>query len=199
MREILYGVLFAAAAFVAGVVLIVFGVSKKKNLLIVASLVCFLLAVISGGITGYRVVSKSYQKARYTYRESKRVYGAIGDAFRLRTGVEIYTALFGPPIAACVEVVQYQDQLIPKIDYAIILHVKTCPEEVQRIVSLRPFSTKILTGYWLAAEDRHTEWFLPSTLGDSVIVYEDYDENANGQSIYTNREMTEAYIVDMLD
>jgi hypothetical protein len=200
MREILYGVLFAAAAFVAGVVLIAFGVSKKKNFLIVASLVCFLLAVISGGTTGYRFVSKSYQKVSDTYRESKRVYGALGDAFRLRTGTEIYTALFGPQTSECVEVVQYQDQLIPKIDYAIIVHVNTCPEEVQRIVSLRPFSAKILTGYWLAGEDRrHTDWFLPSTLGDSVIVYEDFDENANGQSIYTNREKTEAYIVDVFD
>lgn len=200
MEEILYGVLFTAAAFVAGVVLLVFGVSKKKNFLIVASLICFLFAVISGGITGYRFVSKSYQKARYAYQQGKRVYGAIGDAFKLRTGVEIYTALFGSQTSECVEVVHYHDQLVPKIDYAIILHVKTCPEEVQRIVSPRPFSAKILTGHWLAGEDRrHTDWFLPSTLGDSVIVYEDFDENANGQAIYTNREKTEAYIVDVLD
>jgi hypothetical protein len=200
MEEILYGVLCAAGAFVSGIVLIAFGVSKKKNLLIIASLICFLLAVASGSITGYRFVSKSYQKARYTYRQGKQVYSAIGNPFKLRNGPEIYTALLGPQISQCLEVVKYQDQLIPKIDYAIILHVKTCPEEVQRIVSLRPFSAKILTGHWLAGEDhRHTDWFLPSTLGDSVIVYENYDENANGQSIYTNREKTEAYIVDVLD
>ena len=59
-----------------------------------------------------------------------------------RTGDEIYSALFGKTNNSCLKVLNQQDQIVPKIDYAIWLHFKTCPNELNRILQLHNFKTE---------------------------------------------------------
>ncbi len=55
--------------------------------------------------TGFKVLNKTYNK--------------VTDTCKPRTGDEIYNALFDKRQTDCVKILNYQDQVIPKIDYAI--------------------------------------------------------------------------------
>jgi len=125
-----------------------------------------------------------------------RTASRVVNALRPRTGVEIYTALFGKTENECVEVLQYQDQMIPIIDYAISLHFKTCPEELSRILAQHEFKREVLpaTGYYTEV----TPWFQPESLGDSILSFSyQMDETSNGQYIYASMDSTEVYCVDI--
>ena len=80
------------------------------------------------GWTGYQFVTKSYKK--------------VADILKPRTDDEIYNALFGKRKFDCVNVLNKQDQVIPKIDYAIWLQFETCPEELKRILSQHEFTSE---------------------------------------------------------
>jgi hypothetical protein len=114
-----------------------------------------------------------------------------------RTGNEIYFALFGKTESKCLKVLNHQDQVIPKIDYAIQLHFETCPNELKRILKLYDFRTEIhSTKDWKTNED----WFKPETLGDSILVFTyKKDQYGNGQTIYSSLDSTKAFCIDILD
>ena len=76
-------------------------------------------------------------------------YIKVRETFRSRTGEEIYEALFGKQKTNCVAILNYQDQVVPKIDYAIWLQFETCPEELKKILSKYEFSAgKVSTDNW---------------------------------------------------
>lgn len=117
--------------------------------------------------------------------------------FEPRSGIEIYTSLFGEPSSDCVKVIHKQDQVIPKIDYAIFLHFKTCPEELSRILVLRDFEfDKSSTNDWNYADH---PWFKPELLGDTILIYSCWDIRGNGQILYCNQDSTEVYCKDIWD
>ena len=120
---------------------------------------------------------------------------------KFRTGDEAYRDLFGMPDSSCVKVIGFQDQILPKIDYAISLHAKTCPDEMKRLVSLHPFTEKRVPAkeVSLSAIPSH-DWLRPQELGDTIIVYTYVkDEFGNGQTIYCNTSFTEVYLLDIAD
>jgi hypothetical protein len=51
-----------------------------------------------------------------------------------RTGEAIYEALFDKSPFDCVKIVNFQDQIVPKMDEAIWLRFETCPNELKRIL-----------------------------------------------------------------
>ena len=119
-----------------------------------------------------------------------------------RTGDEIYNALFGKTQTSCIKILKYQDQVIPKIDYAIWLYFETCPRELSRILSIHDFNSKTLsTNGWDTDEPLANEnWFKPETLGDSIVVFTyKKDEYGNGQYIYSSLDSTKVFCKDIFD
>jgi hypothetical protein len=130
-------------------------------------------------------------------------YIKVSEIFRSRTGEEIYEALFGKQKTNCVSVLNHQDQVVPKIDYAIWLQFETCPEELKRILSKHEFSAgKVSTDNW-DGEIPYGEtikWFNPKTLGDTIMVYEySSDDSRNIQTIWANLDSTKVFVRDIFD
>ena len=103
----------------------IFGFIKKSRQLKSASLFVLIVFIGLAGWTVFTFVNKSYNK--------------VADTFKSRTGNEIYDALFDKRKSDCVKVLNYQDQVVPKIDYAIWLHFETCPSELKRILAKHEF------------------------------------------------------------
>src|SRR5690606_39355592 len=66
-----------------------------------------------------------------------KTYNKVTETLSPRTGDEIYDALFDKRQTDCIKILNFQDQVVPKIDYAIWLHFETCPDELKRILSER--------------------------------------------------------------
>lgn len=139
--------------------------------------------------TGYRIISKSVNKLTQTLKP--------------RTGEEIYEALFGQDESRCVKVTDFQDQIIPKIDYAIWLQFQTCPTELKRILSRHTFSfAKLEAGSWVESipHGETIDWVNPNLMGDTILVFEySSDDSRNIQTIWTNRDSTIALCRDIFD
>jgi len=188
MKHIILFSIISGLSFITFIALVTGGILKKSRNLLIAGVLFAVLAFCSGLYSGYNIVTKSYQK--------------VDDLLRPRTGKEIYVALFGEPQANCVKIIDYKDQQIPKIDCAIWLHFKTCPEELKRILSKRDFEAeRVSSKGWNSTEPLPNDnWFKPELLGDTIFVYKYLkDEFGNGQTIYANMENDEVYCVDVLD
>jgi hypothetical protein len=188
MKEILIWTALTVTAFIAFLATIIVGLIKKKRKTVLASIAVLLLGLCFGLWTAYLFTSKSYHR--------------LTEIFRPRTGIEIYTALFGQPTTDCIEVLNYQDQVVPKIDYAIWLHYKTCPDELQRILRLHDFKTEIVStkGWDTDGPLANENWFKPETLGDSIWIFTyNKDDYGNGQYIYSSLDSTRVFCKDVAD
>ena len=194
MKEILFWIVASGIIFLLSIILLIIGLVRKKKLLIFSGVFTFLAFIGSAYYTGNMIMEKSVRKVKRTVDEVK-------ENFEPRTGEEIYTALFGKPDSKCLKIIDYQDQKFPVIDYAIWLHFKTCPEEMDRILSNKGFSEeKVLTGLWNTQGPNIESWFKPEQLGDTILMYKYlWDEYTNYQIIYCNLEKTEAYCQDVRD
>lgn len=187
MAEIFILGILSVLLFIGFITTLILGLVLNNRNLIISGVLCVVIFFITGGLTIYKTVTK--------------VRAKVTEVCKPRTGEEIYAALFGKPDTACVQILHSQDQKIPRIDYAIWLHFKTCPDELHRILSSHPFEKeKISTeDLYVSQPSANTNWFQPELMGDSIYVYESNDEYSNGQTIYTNLEETEVYCKDADD
>jgi hypothetical protein len=189
MKEIIILTIISGLVFLTFFVILMLGLTKKNKKLKLTSLIVFFTFIASLGWTGYKAVSKVYDK--------------VADTFKIRTGDEIYDALFDKRKRSCIKILNYQDQVIPKIDYAIWLHFKTCPKELERILSKHYFDAeKISTDNWNGKIplEENLEWFNPTIFGDTIMVYEySPSNNRNIKTIWTNLDSTEVFVRDILD
>jgi hypothetical protein len=189
MREIIILTIATGLTFLFFLVILILSLTKKKRSLKLASLALFIAFVVLTGWTAYRFVSKTYNK--------------VTESMKPRTGDEIYDALFDKRQTACVKVINYQDQVVPKIDYAIWLQFETCPNELKRILSRHEFTTeKISTEPWneKIPLGETLNWFDPTTLGDTILVNEYATEDRkNIQTIWANLDSTKVFVRDILD
>ncbi len=190
MKELLTLFLFSGLTLLFFILTIVIGYLKKRNIFKRLSLIFLLVFIVLISWTSFRFFSKSYQNVK--------------EVITPRTGKEIYDALFDAPRESnCVQVLHYQDQVIPKIDYAIWLHFRTCPSELKRILSKHRFSKEVVTSPSTSLsipQYKNIKWFNPLTLGDTILVYEYANESRNNiQTIFTNPQGSEAFIRDILD
>jgi len=118
-----------------------------------------------------------------------------------RDGIATYTALFGTDAESCVQVVHHRDQFKPKVDTAIKFRVRTCPLELERILSQLEYSTTISSPVQAYRYHHNNEpVFNLASLGDSVIThYREIRPGRNWRWIHTNRDKTDAIIIDVLD
>ena len=189
MKEIIALTVITGLTFLVFGLFLLFGLFRKNRKLLLTSVFAFIVFLSFAGWTGFKFVTKSYNK--------------VADTLRPRNGDEIYDALFGKRQTACVKILNYQDQVVPKIDYAIWLHFETCPEELKRILSRHEFSGgKVATNGWdgKIPYGETLDWFKPTTLGDTIIVYEySTENNRNIQTIWTSLDSTKVFCRDILD
>ena len=189
MKEVIILIMISGLVCLTFLVILISGFAKKNKKLKLTSLFLFFAFTTCAGWTGYKIVNKTYNK--------------VADTFKMRTGDEIYDALFDKRKTDCVEILNYQDQVVPKIDYAIWLNFKTCPKELERILAKRDFSKEKLSTYnWnrKIPLGETFEWFNPMKLGDTIMVYEySTNDSRNIQTIWTNLDSTEVFVRDIHD
>lgn len=187
MAEIFILGILSILLFIGFLITLILGLVMKNRNLVIAGVFCLVIFFITGGLAFYKTAIK--------------VRAKVTETFKPRSGDEIYAALFGKPDTACVQILHSQDQKIPRIDYAIWLHFKTCPNELHRILSLQQFEKeKISTeDLYVDQPSENNQWFKPELMGDSIYIYKSNDEYSNGQTIYSNLNETEAYCKDVLD
>jgi len=171
-----------------GMLTLVIGISKKNKVLRIVSFVIFIGFFPVAGTTGYKLINKSYNK--------------VANAFKPRTGDEIYDALFGPRHFNCVKILNHLDQVVPKIDYAILLHFKTCPGEMKRILTQNEFISQKSASKDLTIDGPSATkiWFNPASMHDSLLIFTyKKDEYGNGQTLYTSLDSTEVFCIDIVD
>lgn len=188
MKELIILTVISGLAFFVFLVTLFLGFTKKNKKLKLTALLLFFAFIGLTALTGFKFVSKTYNKAAETLRP--------------RTGDEIYDALFDKRQTDCIKILNFQDQVVPKIDYAIWLHFETCPDELKRILSRQDFKTeKVSTNGWNTDGPlAHENWFKPETLGDSIFVFiYNKDEYGNGQYIYSSLDSSKVFVKDILD
>ncbi|MCT4580596.1 MAG: hypothetical protein N4A35_04195 [Flavobacteriales bacterium] len=169
---------------VSGILLVWWRLKKQKTILWMAT-VAILTAFILGCWTLYQFADKSYDK--------------LSGSFKKRSGIEIYNALLGTPVNECIEVIKFKDQLVPKLDVAILLYCNVCDEELNRLVrryhfkkDTIPFNEEMLS--------EQPEWLNEVELGDSVITYRAVlKPGKNWQNIYVSLDGKKVLIEDILD
>ena len=184
MKTILTLAFISGILLLSAIAMLLIGLWKKKSNLMKVAISVLLLSFATGGYTVYVLAYKTYH------------------ALQPRTGEAIYAALFGTPVSNCVKVLNYQDQVVPKIDYAIWLHFKTCPDEMKRILSENNYEFEKISEKDTQSNgpSANNKWFKPELLGDSVLTFKfKKDEYGNSQTIYLKRDSTEAYCIDVLD
>lgn len=188
MKEIIILTVISGFVFIIFLVTVIVGLSRKNKKFILPTIFMFVAFIGLTGWTGFKFVSKSYNK--------------VTEILKPRTGDEIYDALFGKRQTDCVKVINYQDQIVPKIDYAIWLYFEICPSELNRILKLHDFKTEIVStkGWNSSGPLANKKWFKPETLGDSISVsIYNKDEYGNGQYIYSSLDCTKVFVKDIFD
>lgn len=189
MKEIITFTVISGLAFLLFLVVLIIGLTTNNKQLKLSSLFLFFTFFSLTGWTVFKFVSKSYNK--------------VTETLKPRTGEEIYEALFDKRQTDCIKIINHQDQVVPKVDYAIWLHFETCPEELKRILSKHGFTTERLsTTKWNSeiSDGETLDWFNPTALGDTIIVYEySTSDNKNIQTIWTNLDSTKVFVRDIFD
>lgn len=188
MKELIILIIISGLTFLLFLVTFIFGLKKKNKKLKLSALFLFFAFIGLASFTGFKFASKSFNK--------------VTEILRPRTGDEIYDAIFDKRQTNCIKILNYQDQVVPKIDYAIWLHFETCPNELKRILAAHNFTTeRQSTKGWNTERPLANEnWFKPELLGDTVLVFKySKDEYGNGQTIYSSLDSTKVFCVDILD
>jgi hypothetical protein len=189
MKEIILLTLLSGLSFFLFLTILIIRLKKKNRLyksLSVISFFVFVLLVIWTVITFLR-----------------KSYTTVNEILKPRSGKEIYEALFEESKPACVKIIHFQDQVIPKIDYAIWMHLETCPKAMESILSKKLYHLeriKSSTDNLDISLTENQDWFNLKTLGDSMLIFEYSSENRrNIQTIWSNMDSTEVFIRDIYD
>jgi hypothetical protein len=188
MKELIILTVISGLAFLLFLVTLILGLTKKNKKLKRTALFLFFAFIGLTAWTGFKFVSKTYNK--------------VAETLKPRTGDEIYDALFDKRQTDCIKILNFQDQVIPKIDYAIWLHFESCPDELKRILSRHDFKSEVVStiGWNTDGPLAHENWFKPETLGDSIFVFiYNKDEYGNGQYIYSSLDSSKVFVKDILD
>jgi len=181
MTEIYFWGKISVAFFTLFLVALILSMAKRQVKTIYFSLILFLGGLCTGGFAVYHFISKSYKNIREMGRE--------------RSGEEIYAALFGPSVTACVEILHYQDQIIPRIDDGIRLFYHTCPEEIQRVLAQEPYEKKVEKN---DGDPVFADW--PVLPGDSLLVFSNISfDGQRFRCFYLSPDSTKVYYTDLLD
>ena len=189
MKHIIFLSISTGFAFLLFIAVLITAIIKKKKALWLSAVMLFVLFASLLGFTGYTLASKTYNK--------------VAGAVKPRTGDEIYDALFGKRQIDCVKVIHSQDQVVPKIDYAIWLYFETCPGELGRLLKRHDFSMTRIPAERLNAAiplGDSVPWFKPESMGGAITVYEYATDDSRGiQTFWVSADSTQVYCRDIWD
>jgi len=160
--------------------------SKQKTLLYIIGGIC-LLSIVMIFIT------------RGTDKFNKDLSRIIKNS-KPKSAEEVYSLLFKQPADRCLTVINFKDQVIPKIDCCIWMELNVCPKELLRIIKLKKYQETILTrsdsaNFHQSYTDRPT-WWLPQRLGDSLRKLNIVFNKNNEQSLLFGKDSTHLFICD---
>lgn len=189
MKDLIFLAIFSGLSFCLFLVTLILSFARRNNLLYFLTFFFFLSFLGLGSWTIFKLANKSYKE--------------VAEILRPRNGIEIYEALFGKRQSDCVRVINFQDQIVPKIDYAIWLQIETCPKEIKRILSLNNYSDQTVSKgnlEWGLLQDNYLAWFNPKSLGDTIIIYEYTSlDGKNTQTLWSNLDSTSVFVKDAFD
>ena len=112
----------------------------------------------------------------------------------------VYTVLFTKPIDSCVRIINFKDQVIPKIDCCIWMELLVCPSELKRIITLKNYTKERLNKSdsltFLNSFNDRPSWWAPQLLGDSLIKYNIKFNQDNEQTLFFGLDSTHIYLCD---
>lgn len=119
-----------------------------------------------------------------------------------RNGEQMYLDFLGEPTKNCVNVVTSEDRQAID-DASAFLYFKICPAELKRILNQRDYDKKILAKSEAYSDETVTyggiipNWWTPSKLGDSCILYTYFDQNTDwAEHLYVSFDSTAVYYRD---
>lgn len=119
---------------------------------------------------------------------------------RPKKAEEVYALLFEKPVDSCVTVINFEDQIIPKIDCCIWMELKLCPIELNRIIALKKYQkTRLKKSDSLSFLNSFTDrpiWWTPQILGDSVTKYTIKFNQDNEQTLMFGDDSSHIYLCD---
>jgi hypothetical protein len=184
MEEIIWWIKVTAGLLAGFLVALIYSMAKRQMKVLYCSLLLFVLSLGTGAYAVYLFATKSYHQVK--------------EMTRSRTGEEIYAALLGPPQHACVQIVKYQDQIVPRIDVAIMVQCSTCPAELERIVGQVPYTSTVERN--IPGLDGFTDQSWPALSGDSVRVFSFSSEDGRRlRYIYASPDSTQILYLDISD
>ena len=168
-------------------VTMILAILKRQRVVLIISIFCFMLCCSAGGYAMYLTLSKTSKK--------------LQNPFKPRDGIAIYRSLFGPSDMKCVQILDHQDQIVPRLDVGIFLHFRTCESEILRLIKKADLTTNgIFSNEQIFVSGGEPSWFQPMSLGDSVYVWNYIGETGNNwRTLYVNIDMSEAYYSDIAD
>lgn len=156
-------ILITIGLFLGFICLLAISIYKKKKSLALVSLIPLGISFITGSISLYHILSKTYHK----------VSGKVEKAIEPRPGGVIYTDLFGNSNQSCLQIINSKDRVVPLVNCCIWLEFTTCPEEAARIIAQHPYQSTRLDKEGLRfaepALEEKPSWFAPVSLGDSAL------------------------------
>ncbi|HUP11743.1 MAG TPA: hypothetical protein VM187_06015 [Niastella sp.] len=181
--------LLTVGLIVLFIILLFVGIAKKRRKPVYIALILFLLAIPAGLYTSFLLAQKAYKKLKST---------KIENPLKRRTGMEMYTALFGMPETNCVTVINSQDAYIPKIDCCIWLEFTTCANEIKRIIDKKGLSPYVSSDN-LPNYSPRPKWFVPDNLGAGYIILRKHnpDDPNHDEILYLSKNSTRAYYCNM--
>jgi hypothetical protein len=113
---------------------------------------------------------------------------------------EVYTLLFKKPNNDCLRVINYKDQVIPKIDCCIWMEVNLCPTELRRIINSKNYSIfkfkKVDSVNFLASFSDRPIWWTPQDLGSELFKLNFRFDKDNEQSLFFGKDSSHVYLCD---
>lgn len=113
---------------------------------------------------------------------------------------EVYTILFQKPLPDCVTVINFKDQVIPKIDCCIWMELKICPTELNRIITLKKYEKSKLNKSdsmrFINSLNEKPVWWTPQLLSGSLTKYHIKFNQDNEQTLIFGDDSTHLYICD---
>ena len=186
MVTILFWSALAVVCALACAGLLIIAIRQRKIGFVVAAVLVFFV----GGYCGFRAVREIIDRSRTK----------LALAFEPRNGREIYAALFGGSVGDCVVITDHQDQVVPKLDTAIRLRMRTCPAELKRILQQGPYILERSALSAVLVEAEPPDRFAPELLGDTILRFQwTITEGKQWRTIYARLDSTEAICVDVLD
>ena len=113
---------------------------------------------------------------------------------------EVYTLLFRKSADNCITVINFKDQLIPKIDCCIWMELKLCPTELNRIIALKKYKktrfNKSDSISFLRSFNDRPLWWTPQVLGDSLTRYNIIFNQDKEQTLFFGDDSSHIYLCD---